>query len=250
MNLEESYDESEEIVKAELYTKGQKKLPKIAIVCFKKELIDYIEISKEFEEYSEIYILGEKIKIYKTTVKGKDIIIYRTLIGGPATVAMMEELHARGVNKFIIFGSCGQLTSDLPKGAYIIPEEAYRDEGTSFHYMPASQFLQIETAKKLASIFEKNNISYVLTKTWTTDAIYRETVQQVKNKERYGCKVVEMECASIMAFARFRNIEAYQFLYTDDTLADEEWEIRTLSDDRTYILKKCLNIALSITDDI
>ena len=180
LSIEKSYTESEEIVKAEILTKGQKKLPQIAIVFFKNELISYLDKSEEFEEYSETFVLGEKIKIYKYS--NKEIIIYRTLMGGPATVSIMEELHSRGVNKFIVFGSCGQLTSKLPKGAFIIPESAYRDEGTSYHYMPSSDFVKIETATKLAESFKKNNIDYVFTKAWTTDAMYRETKEQTNNK--------------------------------------------------------------------
>ncbi len=37
-----------------------------------------------------------------------------------------------------------------------------------------------------------------------------------------------MECASVMAVANSRNINAYQFLYSDDTLVGEAWDIRTL----------------------
>ena len=182
MSIIESYDESEEIVKAEMFTKGQKELPEIAIACFKKELMDEIDGKDGFEEYSTINVCGDEIKIYKTAIDNKDVILYRTIMGGPTTAAMMEELHSRGVNKFIFFGSCGELTSDLKKGAFIIPEEAYRDEGTSYHYIPASDFIKIKTAKKIAEIFGKNNIEYELTKVWTTDALYKETVEKTKKR--------------------------------------------------------------------
>lgn len=250
MSLIDSYDTSEEIVKAEMFTKGQKRLPKTAIVCFKKELIDFVKNNKEFEEYSEITVCGEEIKIYKTQIGNQSVILYRTLVGGPATTSMMEEVHARGVENFIFFGSCGELTSNLKKGAFIIPTEAYRDEGTSYHYMPASDFIKIKTATQLEEVFKKHNINYELTKTWTTDALYKETRDKTKKRIESGCKVVEMECASIMAVANARNINAYQFLYSDDTLAEEKWNIRTLRDDRSIILEECLNIAIKIVKDI
>lgn len=250
MSLIDSYDTSEEIVKAEMFTKGQKRLPKTAIVCFKKELIDFVENNKDFEEYSEIAVCGEEIKVYKTQIGNKSVILYKTLVGGPATTSMMEEVHARGVENFIFFGSCGELTSNLKKGAFIIPTEAYRDEGTSYHYMPASDFIKVKTATQLEKIFKKKNINYELTKTWTTDAIYKETRDKTKKRVESGCKVVEMECASIMAVANARNINAYQFLYSDDTLAEEEWNIRTLRDDRSSILKECLKIAVEIVKEI
>lgn len=250
MSLINAYDESEEIVKAEMFTEGQKRLPEIAIVCFKPELIDFVENSDEFEEYSYALVCGEKIKIYKTQIKGKDVVLYRTLMGGPATVGMMEELHSRGVNKFIIFGSCGELVQGLTKGAFIIPEEAYRDEGTSYHYVPDSDFIEIPTAKELVKIFEDNGVKYELSKTWTTDALYKETKNKLQDRVNRGCKVVEMECASIMAMAISRGIKAYQFLYTDDTLADESWDLKTLKEDRSFMLRECLKIAFKIIEKI
>ena len=250
MSIIDSYDESEEIVKAEVYTTGQKRLPSIAITCFKTELIQVVKNSNNFEEYSELYVCGEAIKIYKTQIEGKDVIIYRTLVGGPATTSMMEELHARGVETFIIFGSCGELTSNLKKGAFIIPIEAYRDEGTSYHYIPISDFVEIGTATELSRIFEENGIPYELTKTWTTDALYKETKDKLKDRVSRGCKVVEMECASIMAVAKSRGFKAYQFLYTDDTLEGDTWDMKTLAEDRTVILKECLNIALEVVKKI
>ena len=56
MSIIDSYDESEEIVKAEVYTTGQKRLPSIAITCFKTELIQVVKNSNNFEEYSELYV--------------------------------------------------------------------------------------------------------------------------------------------------------------------------------------------------
>lgn len=245
-----SYDESEEIVKAEIFTKGLKTLPEVAIVCFKKELIDYIETNNSFEEYSSILECGEEIKIYRTIYNGKSVALYRTLIGGPATVLMMEELASRGVKKFVFFGSCGLLGSKLPSGAYIVPTEAYRDEGTSYHYLPASEFVKVNTVKELISVFERNNIKNVTTKTWTTDAIYRETVNKVKAMTECGCQVVEMECASVMAMAQKRNLKAYYFLYSDDTLDGDKWDLKTLKEDRSLILKECLRIALEVAYEI
>ena len=198
----------------------------------------------------KIMLCGDPIKIYKTKVADKDVIIYRTLIGAPATTCIMEELHSRGVNTFIIFGSCGELTSNIKKGAFIIPTEAYRDEGTSYHYLPASEFIKIDSSKELEEIFKEKNIPYESTKIWTTDALYKETTNKLKDRVSRGCKVVDMECASIMAVAKSRGFKAYQFLYTDDTLDNNSWDIKTLKDDRTDILKKCLDISFEIIKKI
>ena len=249
MSILQAYDESEEILKASEMTKTDERLPEIAIVTFKQQLIDMVANELGYEEYSGISA-GDWIKIYKSEHVGKEFIVYRTLIGGASTAGMMEEMIARGVKKFIFFGSCGTLDKHIEPGAFIIPTEAYRDEGLSYHYLPVSDFVDVDSAGRLAKIFEKNKIKYVNTKTWTTDALYKETVNKVRDRKTEGCLVVEMECASIMAVAKARGVEAYQFLYSADTLDNDEWDIRTLRDEEKFILSKCFEIALKVVKEI
>ena len=249
MSILQAYDESEEILKAYEMTKSEKRLPEIAIVTFKRQLIDVVANELGYEEYSGISA-GDWIKIYKSKHVGKEFIVYRTLIGGASTAGMMEELIARGVKKFIFFGACGTLDKNIEPGAFILPTEAYRDEGLSYHYLPVSDFVKVDTAEKLSEIFEKNKIKYINTKTWTTDAMYKETVNKVRDRKADGCLVVDMECASIMAVAKARGIEAYQFLYSADTLDNDEWDVRTLRDKKEVILSKCFEIALKVVEEI
>ena len=95
----------------------------------------------------------------------------------------------------------------------LVPVEAYRDEGVSYHYAKPTDYLVVETAQRLIEILEEIHIPYNTTKTWTTDAFYRETENNLKMRKNEGCGVVEMECASIMSVGQFRKKEVYQFLY-------------------------------------
>ena len=194
--------------------------------------------------------MGEEVRIFKTTVGNKDVIVYKTVLGGPATTMIMEEMISRGVKTFIIFGSCGALIESLKEGEIFIPENAYRDEGTSYHYLPASEFVKVETADKLSKIFDENGVKYLKVNTWTTDALYRETADRVKLMSKNNCSVVEMECACISALAKLRNVNTYQFLYTDDVLGGNEYDARTLIADRTDMLTKCFRIALKVVEKI
>lgn len=67
-------------------------------------------------------------------------------------------------------------------------------------------------------------------KTWTTDAIYRETQKLIEERKKQGCLAVEMECAAAFAVAQFRNIPIIQFLYGADNLDSETWEPRDLAE--------------------
>ena len=80
--------------------------------------------------------------------------------------------------------------------------------------------------------------------------MYKETKNKLKDRVDRGCKVVDMECSAIMAFAKNRGLEAYQFLYTDDTLAGDNWNLKTMKDDRSFMLKECLKIAFKIIEKI
>ena len=86
--------------------------------------------------------------------------------------------------------------------------------------------------------FDELNTPYIKGKTWTTDAIYRETVGNMKKRKEDGCIVVEMECASIMAVSQFRNIPIYQFLYGDDTLDGTEWDRRKVDDSSKELMER------------
>lgn len=78
-------------------------------------------------------------------------------------------------NKYIVFGGSGCLNKEIAHGKVMIPTEGYRDEGTSYHYAPASDYITIKNADVVATFMKENEIPFVKGKTWTTDSFYRET---------------------------------------------------------------------------
>lgn len=73
---------------------------------------------------------------------------------------------------------------------------------------------------------EKNGFPYVKGKTWTTDAIYRETVNNVEKRKADGCISVEMECAALQAMCDFKELNLYTFFTSGDLLDDPQWDAR------------------------
>ncbi len=51
----------------------------------------------------------------------------------------LEELIARGCRAFVACGGAGVLVPDVALGHVIVPTAAVRDEGTSYHYLPAAR---------------------------------------------------------------------------------------------------------------
>ena len=113
-------------------------------------------------------------------------------------------------------------------GTLAVPTAAYRDEGTSYHYLVPSTYVNILTAERLTGILQDLDVPYHMTRTWTTDAIYRETRGNMAKRRAEGCRVVDMECASTAAVALYRGVEFYQYLYGADSLDGDEWDPRDL----------------------
>jgi uridine phosphorylase len=246
MSIVDTFDShSEEILKPDCIARPVANFPKKVIITFKPKIINVLKTLCEVEEISYLHA-GITIPIYKFTYKGKSLGIYMTILGGASTTALMEEVFVKGAEKILIFGSCGVLDKQLTAGHFIIPTSAYRDEGTSYHYMPASDFVDIATCKRLGDIFDELSIPYIFGKTWTTDAFYRETKNNVEARKRAGCITVEMECASVMAASQFRKIPAYQFLYAEDSLDGETWDARTMGNVPHSDVEKYLKVALEV----
>jgi uridine phosphorylase len=139
-----------------------------------------------------------------------------------------QRVIALGCRKFIVCGGAGVLDGAIDVGDIVVPSSAIRDEGTSHHYLrPAREVAP--TRRALAAIEEvlsENHHGYIRGKTWTTDAVYRETRQRVNRRRREGCVVVDMEAAAFFAVARFRRVECAQILYGGDSLAGRRWDPR------------------------
>ena len=245
MSIINAFDiESDEILKPVHLAEKIENFPEIAVVTFNARTMDFLEKLPKFEKIGEMN--GGRIPIYQIEHKNKTIAVYHTVIGGAGTVGYLELMVVKGTKKFIFFGSCGTLDKNISSGNFIVPTAAYRDEGTSYHYLKASDYVEVKTADKLSKIMHDLGLPHIKTKTWTTDGLFRETKNNMIKRKSEGCLTVEMECASIMAAGQFRGVEVYQFFYTEDNLDSTEWERRSLGSVTLDTREKYLHIALDI----
>lgn len=246
MSIIDTYDAtSETVISPEQVVNAVDNFPEVVVVTFEQKVLDLMLKMENVIQISDVHG-GRTIPIYKTCFRGKEIAFYHTLLGGSASGALLEELIVKGGKRFLFFGSCGSLDKAISAGHYIIPTAAYRDEGTSYHYVPPSDYIEIKTADRLSRLFDEIKIPYIKAKTWTTDSFYRETRNNMIARKADGCLAVEMECASIMAVGQFRNINVYQFLYAADNLDSEKWDSRILGVMPDDMREKHLRIALEI----
>ncbi|MBR1863834.1 MAG: hypothetical protein IJ806_07105 [Ruminococcus sp.] len=73
---------------------------------------------------------------------------------------------------------------------------------------------------------EENGLPYVMGKTWTTDAFFRETKNNFEKRRAEGCISVEMECSGFQAVCDLRGLEFYTFFTSGDLLDAPEWDDR------------------------
>ncbi len=247
MSIIDTFDiQTEALINPRHFAPPVEGFPKTAVVTFGQRFITALSDYYKPEQIDEM-IACVAVPIYKIIYKGKELAVYCSTLGGPASVGLMEEMISKSCEKFLFFGSCGVLDRTLTEKSLIVPNSAYRDEGTSYHYAPPKDYIDIPTADKLSGILSELNLPYVTGKTWTTDAIYRETRGNMEKRKNEGCITVEMECASVMAAAQFRGVEAYQYFYAADSLDETEWNARTLGSLTQDFREKLLNITLEIT---
>lgn len=248
MSLFDSYDETYEAALNPWDAMDPiEDFPEVVLVTFRQAVLD---IALEMFDCEPIGALesGSTFHVYKFKNGDKTYAIYRTTMGSAMTCAMLEEVIAMGGKKFVYFGSCGCLDRTIPAGHLMVPTAAYRDEGTSYHYMPASagDFIEIATADETAKVLSDMGLEFTETKTWTTDGLYRETRRNMENRLAEGCRVVDMECSAIMTVCKYRGVKVNQFLYAEDNLDDVKWDPRTLGKVPTSASELYLRTALEI----
>lgn len=223
--------------------------PKTVVTCFAKNLIEYAVLEYNASIIGHISTANGKIPLYKIIHGTREIGLIMTLVGAPAAVSEYEELFAMGVEKILVFGTCGVLDRNIEGCSIILPDRAIRDEGTSYHYAEDDHEIVVNasTLDMMMQYFEEAGISYTVGKVWTSDGIYRETKAKVTRRKAMGCICVDMECSAIAALAGFRDKTIAQFFYSADNLDVEVWEERCLTNDsRIDSKKKITDLAIGL----
>ena len=158
--------------------------------------------------------------------------------------ALLEEAIAKGGRTFVACGGAGVLNREVAVGHLVVPSSAVRDEGTSYHYAPPAReaYVSARVVRTIERVLTRHKVPYVVGKTWTTDAFYRETPGKVALRKQEGCLTVEMEAAAFFAVADFRDVTFGQILYGGDDVSGETWDSRRWNE-RTSVREKLFWLA-------
>ena len=142
--------------------------------------------------------------LYNFQYDGIEFGVVGCAVGASFAVLVAEEMFASGCELLISITSAGQITKIAEPPYFFLIEKALRDEGTSYHYLPPSNYAEMNQAirNELRQAFKLFEASMHYGASWTTDGPFRETKTAICFAESEGILGVEMEAAALYGFAQ------------------------------------------------
>ena len=158
--------------------------------------------------------------------KGKVAVLTSFGGGSPMVMELAEELAVMGAKKMILMTWGGTLQADLQPGDIVVCDRAIRDEGASHHYLPPAKYVNADEllVNELGDAIQTRGAQYRIGTTWTTDAPYRETREEVAQYQAEGVKTVEMESAGLFTAGQVRGVQTASAVIGMDSLAALRWQ--------------------------
>ncbi|HAL16983.1 MAG TPA: hypothetical protein DCP32_09595 [Anaerolineaceae bacterium] len=211
--------------------------PDRCVLCFFHEIIEQLVERQALRRIGQLKSEIGPNPLYVLDHNNARVLVAHPGVGAPLAAGFLEEIIALGINRFIVTGGCGVLDHGIAAGHPVVVTGAVRDEGTSYHYLPPSREVTASppASAVLEAVLKERGLEYRTGKTWTTDAIYRETARRRDRRVAEGCSIVEMEAAALFAVAQFRGVTLGQLVYGGDLVVPEGWDGRgwhTRSTDR------------------
>lgn len=157
------------------------------------------------------------------SLEGRDVGIVGCAVGSAFAVLVAEELFASGCRLLLSLTSAGQLTPVQQPPYFILINKALRDEGTSYHYCPPSDYSHAP-ADLVAALEEGSRelpAPVITGASWTTDAPFRETETAIEQHRQKGLLAVEMEASALYAFAQARACSVLCFAHVTNQMGQE-----------------------------
>ena len=206
--------------------------PKRVIICYQGSFMDRV-----VEKYKGSWSTGVFRKVYQLhDTDGMAIANYG--IGAPRAALSIEMLIAWGVEDFLSIGTAGAIAPDLQIGDLVGCDRAIRDEGTSHHYLPTGRYSYPTDGGRFAKKFTRVGT------TWTLDAFFRHTREEITTYQKEGVLTVEMEASALFAVAEKRKVKIGAGFVISDLLYSAEWNPQFRQEPVETGLDKLLELAL------
>jgi uridine phosphorylase len=160
-------------------------------------------------------------ELYRFDQLGIELGIVGCAVGASFAVLVAEELFASGCRFLISVTSAGQLARVREPPYFVLIDRAWRDEGTSYHYLPPAEFSHADDRllSAMSGAFVGVRLPVERGATWTTDAPFRETVEAIADMRQKNLLAVEMEAAALYALAEARGKSILCFAHVTNQMA-------------------------------
>lgn len=198
------------------------KVPDVCVLDPDGDLVDYL-IRTNQAKINECWACYHT-KLYNVKQNNFEFAVLGCGVGSSFAVLIAEQLFVSGCKTLISVTSAGIINPTKNNSKFVLIEQALRDEGTSYHYIPASETSNINPVlfDNLMSYYSTTDLSIETGNSWTTDAPYRETQTAITEAKKLNIVCVEMEAAALYAFAKAKNKNIICFAHLTNTMAQTE----------------------------
>ena len=221
-------------------------IPKICILDPDGDIVHYLNTSGQAALHPNWACYHTKL--YEFTRDGVQYGIVPHVVGSSFAVLVAEELFVSGCELIISITSAGQIVPVAPPPYFVLIDRALRDEGTSYHYLPPSDYcaLQPSLLARFERLLVDQTIQVIQGATWTTDAPFRETAEAIEFARAEGILGVEMEAAALYAFAQVSHKAIICFAHITNQMAQIEGDFEKGIDQGSHDALKIIILAAQI----
>ena len=199
---------------------GVPDIPSAVVLGYQSELTEAVR--RRADPPTEIV---RSQRLYPLTDAVGYVPVHESGVGAPVTAAITENVIAAGAEQVVMLGGCGALQTDLAPDAAVLPTSSIRDEGVSYHYLSGDE--PVTPTRSLVDALDDQLSSAGFDTprgpTWTTSAMYRETIPEIEQYRRDGVVSLCMESAAIWSVCEYRGADAATVHQIGDYLSPEEW---------------------------
>lgn len=220
--------------------------PSGVVVCLQRDLPERMRWRIRIRRLGRL--MGDLYEVRAT--HGRVAVLTNFGLGAPIVAAQAEELIALGAARLVSIALAGGIQPDLGPGAIVVAQATIRDEGTSYHYLPPAREVASDPAlaAALADSLTSRGCTVHVGRTWSTDAPYRETREEVAQYQAEGILAVDMELGALLAVAQSRGVRAAGVLVVGDSLAGGEWRPPDRLDGMERSLERAYRAAIEVLD--
>lgn len=198
-------------------------VPRVCVLDPDGDLVEHLRAEGRAERHPGWGCYHTDLDVF--ALDGQEVGIVGRAVGASFAVLVAEELFASGCRLLISVTSAGQIKPLGEPPYFMLIEQALRDEGTSYHYLPPSRYSRIDPQLQttLLADWDQAVVPIAIGSSWTTDAPFRETERALASRLDEGIAAVEMEAAALYALAEAKRYGIVCFAHmTNDPASDGE----------------------------